>query len=309
MTNSFHPNTINDLIAESVYGPAGENTQPCANAWEVSKLIAGLHARIQILENRLEPPDSNPQVNEPGSLDYRRQAFETWLMDGARIALAQPEPEGVGEGPTLDDIGDLCEKHSFNCDDGESTEILQEMITDALARWGRPAIEPVPEGLRLDRYELGDAIRRSWLKHGRDSWCSIADDVLAELPGLAQPEPEGVTDEDLYQFWESRPELGLTCDKPVKLLRAGLARYARAYLALKPVPVAERLPGPEDCLGRPWEATDAGFCWWLFFDSEKWCFLPGPIWQGQGSWQRSSPLGASHWLPHHALPIPSAEME
>jgi hypothetical protein len=66
-----------------------------------------------------------------------------------RRTLAQPEPEGVGEGPTLGDIGDLCEKHSFSCDDGESTEILQEMITDAIARWGRPAIEPVPVAERL----------------------------------------------------------------------------------------------------------------------------------------------------------------
>jgi hypothetical protein len=86
MANNFNSNTINDLIAESVYGPAGENTQPCANAWEVSKLIAGLHARIQILENRLGPPDSNPQVNEPSSLDYKRQAAE--LV--ARIQQGRP---------------------------------------------------------------------------------------------------------------------------------------------------------------------------------------------------------------------------
>jgi len=31
-----------------------------------------------------------------------------------------------------------------------------------------------------DRYVLGDAILRAWKKHGQDSWCSIADDVLRE---------------------------------------------------------------------------------------------------------------------------------
>lgn len=37
----------------------------------------------------------------------------------------------------------------------------------------------------IDRYTLGDAIRRSYLKHGKDSWCSIAEDVLAELRGVS----------------------------------------------------------------------------------------------------------------------------
>jgi hypothetical protein len=109
---------------------------------------------------------------------------------------------------------------------------------------------------------------------------------------LAQPEPEGVTDEELYQFWESHPELGLTCDEPVKLLRAGLTHFARP--TIKPVPVAERLPGPEDC--------DAeGRCWWFcpaaILPSGQcayWCLAPA---DGSRSW-------FTHWLPHHALPLP-----
>ena len=65
-------------------------------------------------------------------------------------------------------------------------------LSAASAALSTALAQPEPEALRPDRYELGDAIRRSWLKRGQDSWCSIADDVLAELPGLAQPEPEGV---------------------------------------------------------------------------------------------------------------------
>ena len=83
MANNFNSNAINDLIAESVYGPAGENTQPCANAWEVSKLIAGLHARLMVLENHLKAPDSSSQVNEPISLDYKPPS----LKQQALIAL------------------------------------------------------------------------------------------------------------------------------------------------------------------------------------------------------------------------------
>jgi hypothetical protein len=62
------------------------------------------------------------------------------LLVAAGDLLAQPE----GEGPSLADIGDLCEEHSFNCDDGESIEILHDMIGAALARWGRPAALPAP---------------------------------------------------------------------------------------------------------------------------------------------------------------------
>jgi hypothetical protein len=60
------------------------------------------------------------------------------LITRARAALAEPE----GERPSLDDVGDLCEEHCFNCDDGESAEVLHDMLTAALARWGRPAAPP-----------------------------------------------------------------------------------------------------------------------------------------------------------------------
>jgi len=77
-----------------------------------------------------------------------------WLVPPAALA-AEPVGEGPvalcerlpveGEGPSPADIGDLCEEHSFNCDDGESIEILHDMITAALARWGRPVTPPAPE--------------------------------------------------------------------------------------------------------------------------------------------------------------------
>ena len=51
MSESTKARIINDLIEESVYGPRGSQTPPCANAWEISKLLASLQARIEMLES------------------------------------------------------------------------------------------------------------------------------------------------------------------------------------------------------------------------------------------------------------------
>lgn len=62
-----------------------------------------------------------------------------------------------------------------------------------------------------------------------------------------------------------------------------------------PVPVSERLPGPEDC-------DEQGRCWWLAPETEQkcavWCF--GPKYP-------PSMFGATHWLPFNALPLPAPE--
>jgi hypothetical protein len=66
-----------------------------------------------------------------------------------------------------------------------------------------------------------------------------------------------------------------------------------------PVPVAERLPGPEDC-------DEKGRCW---------LFRVGM--DGVGDWHQRAPYPSAasyqffmitHWLPHNALPVPGAEV-
>jgi hypothetical protein len=57
-----------------------------------------------------------------------------------------------------------------------------------------------------------------------------------------------------------------------------------------PVPVAERLPGPEDCDGEGW-------CWWWNKDELSW--TKGLPEYCAGSY--------GPWLPHHALPVPQLE--
>ena len=63
---------------------------------------------------------------------------------------------------------------------------------------------------------------------------------------------------------------------------------------LQPIPVSERLPGPGDC--------DAdGRVWWL--GVETWMLRTYAVVAGA-----AIPLG-THWLPAHALPLPSGEVE
>lgn len=75
-----------------------------------------------------------------------------------KAALAEPEPEG----PTLDEIDDLCAEHSFCYEDSESLECLLLIITDALARWGRPAPQPVPVSERWPEFSDCDNAERVW---------------------------------------------------------------------------------------------------------------------------------------------------
>jgi hypothetical protein len=60
-------------------------------------------------------------------------------------------------------------------------------------------------------------------------------------------------------------------------------------LVLQPVPVSERLPGPEDC-------DSEGSCWWYDPRFVKcWWYLEAC---------NHAPY-ETHWLPHHALPLPT----
>jgi hypothetical protein len=77
----------------------------------------------------------------------------------------------------------------------------------------------------------------------------------------------------------------------IPAIRYAVARWGRPII--EPVPVSERLPGPEDCdeEGRCWIWTTAGAMW-------RWQLVQ-LRYVGNGS------DGAyTHWLPHHALPLP-----
>ena len=120
----------------------------------------------------------------------------------------------------------------------------------------------------------------------------------------AQPEPAAPTDEALANFsgWFCRnyPGPDTIIHKPEwhapKVFRAAadaIARYGTP--AIQPVPVSERLPGPEDCDGD-------GRCWMLYRSTSMnrtatWsfahsrCILDAPY---------------THWLPANSLPTPES---
>jgi hypothetical protein len=100
---------------------------------------------------------------------------------------------------------------------------------------------------------------------------------------LAQPEPQGPTDEELDDLWDEVAGYYALYSEAKNYARAALIRWGRPDM--EPVPVAERLPGPEDCDAEGW-------CWW--FDGFNWMLGRFEEWY-------------THWLPHHALPVPQSE--
>jgi hypothetical protein len=90
--------------------------------------------------------------------------------------------------------------------------------------------------------------------------------ILRARAALSAPE-QGPTDEEWdalkEHLWNRHETIGYQgerfvydrdFDTALDAVRQELARWDR--LAVEPVPVAERLPGPEDC-------DDQGRCWWL----------------------------------------------
>ena len=158
--------------------------------------------------------------------------------------------------------------------------------------------------------ELVDELE-DWIAYGDEADCADAHAVVDRArAALAQPEPQGPSDEELDE--ETATLIPWLLEEAVQAANSE-APYAAGQLtlaaqllgerrpAIEPVPVAERLPGPEDC--------DAeGRCWWLKQAANPEHDLLTPTWH----LQRHGPAGSTffkftHWLPHHALPMPQQE--
>jgi hypothetical protein len=121
---------------------------------------------------------------------------------------------------------------------------------------------------------------------------------------LAQFEPQGPTDEEIDD-WHGRcadlTRVGeadhywafdLRHVEVADVVRAALRRWGRP--AIEPVPVSQRLPGPEDCDAK-------GRCWlWNSYEN-MWDLIDLKY-----RVQAEFPHG-THWLPHWALPVPGVE--
>jgi hypothetical protein len=110
---------------------------------------------------------------------------------------------------------------------------------------------------------------------------------------VAQPEPEGLTDEELWQIWNNTDAA-----IPV-ILRAAIAadraRYGHPTVA--PVTQPDRQPTME-----AGDLDDQGRCWWGDAGDEQ--FVP--------SWRLCKMPEDSHfthWRPHWAIPLPTTTQE
>jgi hypothetical protein len=137
-----------------------------------------------------------------------------------------------------------------------------------------------------------------------------------------QPEPQGPTEDEWDalkdRLWGKYETIGYQgerfmyngdFDTALDVARQELFRWGRPATAAKPVPVAERLPGPEDCA--PWPDEP---------DANPWCWTGKEV-DGGWEWNQIGLLGVdaknlgrvlggsgwTHWLPHHALPVPQQE--
>jgi hypothetical protein len=86
---------------------------------------------------------------------------------------------------------------------------------------------------------------------------------------------------ELWSSWHDATDLK---DRAGSALHFALAEQP---VGPTPIPVAERLPGPEDC--------DAeGQCWWWDTAAESWIPALYAHW-----------TDFTHWLPANALPVPT----
>jgi hypothetical protein len=198
------------------------------------------------------------------------------LVERARAALAKPEPVAPTdeELPMPAAIRDMPEQQQRWYALGWRA---------ALARYGTPAIQPVPVAPPMP--VPGDAEGLAEVFWGR----------------YDQPEPVAPTESDVtelfYRHMGEGSQIGFE-----NAIAEALARWGTP--AIEPVPVSER----------PWEREgwcDAeGRCWWWHPDHKEddfdagWILL-NPKWaDGRHDFDRS--LIYTHWLPHHALPTPEA---
>ena len=147
----------------------------------------------------------------------------------------------------------------------------------------------------------------------KDGVMQPIEDVIAALNAttLAQPEPsaDGEVAELADRLGWIAAQLGDIGwgDDSASVARA--ANLLQQQAAPVPVPVAERLPGPEDCASWPDEPDSVPWAW------------AGKCVDGVWEWTQLSMYGLgldtlgriiagggwTHWFPHHALPIPASE--
>jgi hypothetical protein len=231
-------------------------------------------------------------------------------MERARAALSAPE-----QGPSEAELKTFACKwwHSFGfvkdkatCGwviDSVAPEHFADFSRDVLARWGRPAVEPTDEQILAiqDRAVASfspvhpDAQNLSAIEYAKALEIRKARAVLQHLD---RPAVDATNEEWFANFseWLAREmPAGTVIGDPewwAPRIAAELLTIATEMKEVEPVPVAERLPGSEDC-------DDQGRCWWL----------DRPLKNGPAAWMLRRPddgmlIPFIAWAPHWAFPVP-----
>ena len=227
----------------------------------------------------------------------------TDLKDRAGAALDLAEP--VAEGPTDEELDELFTEID------QSGEALSWRLyaRAALARWGRPTPQPVPEpgevSELVEELEMMASHAATTCQFGDAKILDDAATLLSQLSApMPQPAPEpGKVAELVAELVADLNEIAeILCGMEkhrwaVKLTRAAILLQQQAAPSPVPVPVSERLPKPEDC------------------DVQGRCWLGGhqlgngtPTWLlGYPAWAERFPDVHHFWLPANALPLPAPE--
>jgi hypothetical protein len=250
---------------------------------------AGEMAPVEALEDiRATLAQPEPQALTPSYIDaehtgHDRELLETFYracqseggtadeiyLRGLKAVLAQlepPEPQDVDPWPDEELREMWLSQEWFN--EGATFREFASIVR----RWGRPAMDPVDDRIA----ELEAELERERL---RLAACGVV--AMADTPESASKA------RDIHQdLWSA------SLDDVIRQIDALMA----LRLAIEPVPVSERLPGPGE---------------WVWH-----CYAKVRFWQhgqhrnGQffvGNGPESFP--ATHWRPHWALPMPQQEVE
>jgi len=152
----------------------------------------------------------------------------------------------------------------------------------------------------------------TWAERTSAHYVAPPDVIIRARAALAQPVPKGPTDEQIMELMPEQlredlatvsrlashgagPDVGPGLFRVT--LNTGILDHCRAVLArwgrpaVEPVPITERLPGPDDC-------DDQGRCWFGTAGSDT----MKPHWVYRKAEDRRP--WNTHWAPHWALPVP-----
>jgi hypothetical protein len=186
----------------------------------------------------------------------------------------------------------------------------------------RPALLPTEEEI-LTWLQLKDDATAYWaddvpafILEALKQWGQVA--PITPQPAAIAQQADDPTDDELlraygaakrsHQYdgpsddWPNRAERAAT----VYGLRAVLTRHGRP--TFQPIPVSERLPGPQDCT--PWpDTTTISWCWVATDDDGEWGwnqYSIGPSDFGDNLSRIMRGRGYTHWAPWWAFPLPGS---